>query len=245
MSFLIAALALGFLGSFHCIGMCGPIALALPVHNKPPLLKYTLIVWYNMGRITTYSVFGILAGGVGKSFAMAGLQQALSIAIGMILLISVFLTFRNSYSGFGLFLWVKASLTRLFSKGSQSSLFTIGLLNGFLPCGLVYVGIAGAVATGDLVKGTLFMLTFGMGTAPMMFALPVIGSSISVSSKNKIRKAMPVAIFMMALLLIVRGLNLGIPYLSPQIQQNQVSCSHENKHDKKPVIKCHKPLSTQ
>lgn len=245
MGFLLAAISLGFLGSFHCIGMCGPIALALPVHNKPPALKYALIVLYNLGRITAYSVFGLLAGIVGQSFAMAGLQQGLSIGIGVILLFSVFLTFKNSFSGMGFFLWIKMSLNRLFSRGTQSSLFLIGFLNGLLPCGLVYVGIAGAVATGDIIKGALFMAAFGAGTAPMMFALPLIKSNISVSAKSKIRKATPVMVTVMALLLIVRGLNLGIPYISPQIKQNQVACCHENGPGKRTVIKCNKPKSSQ
>ncbi len=245
MEFLLAAISLGFLGSFHCIGMCGPIALALPVHSKPPALKYALIILYNLGRITAYSVFGLLAGIVGQSFAMAGLQQGLSIGIGVILLFSVFLTFKNSFSGMGFFLWIKTSFNRLFSRGTQSSLFLIGFLNGFLPCGLVYVGIAGAVATGDIIKGILFMAAFGAGTAPMMFALPLVGSSISMSAKNKIRRATPVMVTIMALLLIVRGLNLGIPYISPQIKQNQVACCHENGSGKRPVIKCHKPMAPQ
>lgn len=236
MDYLVAAITLGFLGSFHCVGMCGPIALALPVHNNPPMLKNMLIVLYNLGRITTYSLFGLLAGTVGKSFAMAGLQQGLSIAIGVILLASVFLPFKNSLSGYSFFLWIKTSFNKMFSKGTRTSLFIVGMLNGFLPCGLVYMGIAGATATADLLKGTLFMTAFGLGTAPMMFAVPHIGSNISVSFRNKIRKATPVIVAIMAIILIIRGLNLGIPYLSPKIDQvtSIQSCHTVQK------IRCHK-----
>jgi uncharacterized protein len=244
MAFLLAAISLGFLGSFHCVGMCGPIALALPVHNKPPVLKHVLIVLYNLGRITTYSLFGLIAGIMGQSIAMAGFQQALSITIGVILLTSVLFTFKNSLSGSGFFLWIKASLSRLFSKGTRPSLFIVGLLNGFLPCGLVYMGIAGAMATGDVAKGVAFMAAFGLGTAPLMFALPVIGSSLTSSSKNKIRKATPVVVTIMALLLILRGLNLGIPYVSPAISSDKhaVNC-HESYPDKTKIIHCQKPNS--
>lgn len=241
MEYFAAAITLGFLGSFHCVGMCGPIALALPVHNKPVWLRHTLIALYNLGRITTYAIFGLLAGIVGNSFAMAGFQQGLSIAIGLSLLASVFLTFKGSFSGFGFFLSIRTALSRLFLRGSQSSLFLVGLLNGFLPCGLVYVGIAGAAATGDVLKGTLFMTAFGVGTAPMMFALPLIGSSLSVSSRNRIRNVMPVVVTCMALLLILRGLNLGIPYLSPKTggSEKTMKC-HEAVPDQDKLIRCHK-----
>lgn len=237
MDYLAAAIVLGLLGSFHCVGMCGPIALALPVHNKPSLVKNGLIALYNLGRIMTYTVFGMAAGAIGESFAMAGLQQGLSIAIGVVLLVSVFLPFKNSMSGYGFFLWVKTAFNRVFSKGTRSSLFVVGLLNGLLPCGLVYVGIAGAAATGDFAQGALFMAAFGLGTAPMMFALPGIGSSLSVSSRSRIRKATPLLVTAMALLLILRGLNLGIPYVSPKIngQGNTTGSGHHST-----TIFCHK-----
>ncbi len=242
MDYLAAAIVLGFLGSFHCIGMCGPIALALPVHNKPFLLKHSLIILYNLGRITTYATFGLLAGIAGESFAVAGLQQGLSITVGVLLLASVFLPFKNSFSGYSFFLWIRTTLGRLFSKGIPSSLFLVGLLNGFLPCGLVYTGIAGATATGDVLKGTLFMAAFGLGTVPMMFALPLIGSGVSVSARSRIRKATPVMIALMGLLLILRGLNLGIPYLSPAIDHStrSISC-HQNSLNKTKMILCRKP----
>jgi len=244
MSYLAAAITLGFLGSFHCVGMCGPIALALPVHNKPALLKYMLIVLYNAGRATTYATFGLIGGLIGRSFVMAGFQQGLSIGLGLILLISVFLPAKINLPGHGFFLRIKTSLGRLFSKSRSSSLFAIGLLNGLLPCGLVYTGIAGAAATGDVIKGALFMAAFGLGTLPMMFLLPVIGSSISVSSRNKIRQATPVIITVMALLLVVRGLNLGVPYVSPQISSDgTAACCHQDRPDKTKWMTCEKPGS--
>jgi sulfite exporter TauE/SafE len=240
---LLAAIALGFLGSFHCIGMCGPIALALPVHNKPSFLKYTLIVVYNLGRMLSYSFFGLLAGLLGQGFILAGCQQALSIAIGVLLLISVILPFKNDLSGSSVLLKIKNRLTRAFSKGTRPSLFVIGILNGFLPCGLVYAGMAGAAATGNPLEGAIFMAIFGLGTVPMMILLPLIGNSISVSSRNKIRKATPVIVTIMALLLIARGMDLGIPYLSPKTDRStQTMSCHQSSPDKSKWIKCTKPL---
>ncbi len=240
MDYFFAAIALGFLGSFHCVGMCGPIALALPVHNKPPLLKFILIILYNLGRILTYALFGLVAGIVGNSLAMAGFQQALSVTIGLVLLTSVVFSVKNNLSGYGFFIWIKSKLSHLFSKDTKPSLFIIGLLNGFLPCGLVYAGIAAATATADLLKGTLFMTFFGIGTVPLMFAIPLIGGSISLSFRNAIRKTTPIIITVMALVLILRGLNLGIPYLSPQISEEEVNCCHKNNPQKRQIIKCHK-----
>ena len=246
MGVLAAAIALGFLGSFHCVGMCGPIALALPVHNKPPLFRNSLILLYNLGRISTYALFGLLAGLVGESFAMAGFQQGLSVAMGLILLATLFLPLKSSLPVHGFFLGIKASLQRVFSKGTRPSLFVVGLLNGFLPCGLVYVGIAGAAATGSLVKGALFMASFGLGTAPLMLALPLLGNKISLSSRNRIRKATPAIVAVMALLLILRGLDLGIPYLSPRISGNTSDvCCHKNSPEKKQIIRCHPPKPAQ
>lgn len=245
MAWLTAAITLGFFGSFHCIGMCGPIALSLPVHHKAPLVKYTLILLYNLGRILTYSVFGLLAGIAGRSLHVAGLQQSLSVGIGLLLLFFVFVPFKGQVPGAGLFLWVRTRLATLLTKGKPSSLFITGLLNGFLPCGMVYMGIAGAIATGDVVKGTLFMAVFGAGTLPMMLLLPLAGASISLPVRNRLRKSTPVIITVMALLLILRGMNLGIPYLSPEIDRagSGVSC-HEHYPDKSKMIRCSKPHST-
>lgn len=246
MNFLIAAITLGFLGSFHCIGMCGPIALALPVNNKAPLIKYALISLYNLGRITTYAAFGVIAGVVGKSFVMAGLQQGVSITLGIILLAMVLLPFKNSLSGYSFFFWIKTTLSRLFLRGNKSSLFIVGLLNGFLPCGLVYVGIAGAVAMGDTLKGALFMAAFGLGTVPMMFLLPLAGSSISISARNKIRKVTPIVVAVTACFLILRGLNLGIPYISPAINKTeQTMRCHDIYPDNRKIIRCEKPESSK
>jgi len=243
MGFLIAAISLGLLGSFHCIGMCGPIALALPVHNKPPLVKYTLIFLYNLGRIITYSVLGVLAGIVGKSFIFAGLQQVLSVSVGIALLVYVFIPFRNGVSGYPFFLWIRTSFERVFSMGSRSSLFLVGLLNGLLPCGLVYVGLAGAVATGDLLKGALFMAGFGLGTFPMMILVPVSGGLITMPVRKKIRKAIPVVIAVMAVFLILRGLNLGIPYVSPKVDRSGTvaTCHSQPAIYPKGMVKCAVP----
>lgn len=252
MQLIIAAISLGLLGSFHCIGMCGPIALALPVHQYNSFKKYLGILLYNIGRITTYTFLGLLFGLLGQSFFLGGLQQALSISIGMLLLLSVILSSSKWYSSpnlgfiYSLINSIKIHLGNLFNKKGLHFLFFIGLLNGLLPCGLVYLGIAGAIATGHYLRGAEFMFYFGIGTIPIMYAVAFLGQFITIKYRNLIRSSMPYAISIMAVLLIVRGLNLGIPYLSPEFEKDKhtVSCCEkpqmekENKTEFKPIKNC-------
>lgn len=227
---LLAALTLGFLGSFHCIGMCGPIAIALPLDRTSIFTKVVGSLAYNFGRMITYALFGGLFGLIGQSIAIAGYQQILSISLGVAILIMVLLPeslankmritrFIYSYVG-----KVKTRLAKLFRKSSYRSLFFIGSLNGLLPCGLVYLGIAGAIATGNSLSGSMFMAAFGLGTLPAMLGVSLAGSWISVGLRSKIRKAVPVFVGIMAVMLILRGMNLGIPYISPKAEVTAEGC---------------------
>ena len=230
MNIFWTAITLGFLGSFHCVGMCGPIALALPLNQNSVLSKITGVLLYNFGRMFTYALFGGLFGLVGQSFVIAGYQQALSITLGIAILVMVLLPsqlvsrFRITTSIFSFIGKIKQQLGLLFKKKSYSSLFFIGTLNGLLPCGLVYLGIAGAIATGNSLQGSIFMATFGFGTFPAMIILSLLGNSISINFRSKIRKVMPLFVISMALLLILRGMNLGIPYVSPEMSAKKVEC---------------------
>lgn len=212
---------IGFLGSFHCIGMCGPIALALPFGNASNTQLIISRILYNLGRVVTYSLFGAIFGLFGKGIAIAGLQRYSSILLGIIIL-SYYLT-PNKYKGklsatkpylfFSNF--VKKSFAKLTKTGSTHSLFVFGIINGFLPCGFVYVALAGAITTGDFILGTLFMAMFGLGTVPIMLAASLAGKFITTGFRNKINKMIPVFAIVLALIFILRGLSLGIPYLSP------------------------------
>ena len=230
MNILWTALTLGFLGSFHCVGMCGPIALALPLNQSSWLSRVTGVLLYNFGRMFTYALFGGIFGLVGQSFVIAGYQQALSITLGVVILVMVLLPnqivgkFRITAAIYSVIGKIKQQLGSLFRKQSYSSLFFIGTLNGVLPCGLVYLGIAGAIATGNSLQGSIFMATFGFGTFPAMIVLSLLGNSISINFRSKIRKVMPLFVVSMALLLILRGMNLGIPYVSPEMSATKAEC---------------------
>ena len=236
--FFITAFLTGLLGSFHCVGMCGPIALALPTIGNSFNEKIVSRLLYNFGRIITYSFLGLLFGTFGFGLKLAGFQQSISIGAGVLIIITVLLNGKLS-SKFSFSFFSGSLIGKLFKQKSYFSMLGIGLLNGLLPCGLVYLGIAGAIATGHYIKGAEFMFYFGIGTVPIMYAVAFLGQFITLKYRNHIRHAMPYIVSIMAVMLIVRGLNLGIPYLSPQFEKetHKVSCC-EKPSTGKETIKC-------
>ncbi|MEW6506501.1 MAG: sulfite exporter TauE/SafE family protein [Bacteroidota bacterium] len=218
----------GFFGSLHCIGMCGPIVLALPVIGDSQLKIFAGRILYNLGRIFTYTLLGGLFGLFGSRLVLFGLQQDLSVAFGIIILAYVLTPRKLKNKAANTFVYrettniIKARFASMISKKSNSSLFTIGVLNGLLPCGFVYVGIAGAVSTVDWISGALYMAMFGLGTFPVMLATALFGKIININLKRKVNKLIPAFAILLALIFILRGLNLGIPYLSPKFQKTVI-----------------------
>lgn len=220
---VIIAFTMGALGSFHCAGMCGPLALSLPLGDDRAFTKFTGALVYNGGRVVTYSALGLLLGIIGKSAALVGIQQWLSIAAGALILIGLLVPgkFYSSKGKAGpingIFIRLRQLLGKLFLKKSSSSFFTIGLLNGLLPCGLVYMALAGALSTGSIGRSILFMAVFGAGTLPMMWSIAFFGNYLGIALRQKVRRVYPYMMAFMACLLILRGMGLGIPYVSPSI----------------------------
>lgn len=216
---------MGGIGSLHCVGMCGPLALSLPVVSNNNAGKFMSTLLYNLGRMITYATLGILVGLVGASFALAGVQQGLSIVLGIII-ITVLLWPKQTWisnsnrSVQQIFAMVRKKLAALFAQRNYGSVFFIGVVNGLLPCGLVYLALAGAVATGSVFKSSLFMAAFGLGTLPLMWSVSFFGSFINVQTRVTIRKAYPYLMFGMAFLLILRGMGLDIPFISPNLEMN-------------------------
>jgi sulfite exporter TauE/SafE len=224
MTILLSALVLGLMGSFHCAGMCGPIAIALPLHGNTVPQKIFGGTLYNIGRTITYGIMGALFGMLGQGIHLLGFQQKISVVMGALMIISVLFPalFRNQFSleksWFSVVGKLKKSIGKMFAVRSFSSLFFIGLLNGLLPCGLVYIAIAGAIGTGSATQGTLYMILFGLGTIPMMLGISAAGNMMGLALRNRINKLIPVLVVVVGLLFILRGLDLGIPYLSPKKQ---------------------------
>ena len=223
---LWTAFILGLVGSLHCAGMCGPLALALPAGGQGAAAFFAGRLAYNLGRVATYCALGLVFGLIGKSLLLAGVQRWVSIALGVMLLIGLFASRK-------LALWrpvtllvgqLKSRMGVLLRRRSVDALLILGLLNGLLPCGLVYVACAGAIATGDVFHGALYMLAFGAGTVPMMLAISLSGKLVPLSLRLKLLKAVPVAVFVLATLLILRGMSLGIPYISPDLSGANAGC---------------------
>ena len=233
-----AALLLGFVGSLHCAGMCGPIAIALPLNNQSWFARISGGLLYNIGRTITYALLGAIFGLAGLGLALGGLQQWVSIILGAFMILAVIIPRLGSagkkISGVSDALTghLKKPFIKLFRMRTYSSLFIIGLLNGFLPCGLIYIALAGALVMSQVHEGALYMIFFGIGTIPMMLAISIAGNILSQRLRQRLRAAIPVFIILLGILFILRGLNLGIPYISPKINQQGEKATMECCHPK-------------
>jgi sulfite exporter TauE/SafE len=232
---LWTALVLGLAGSFHCLGMCGPIAFVLPVDrsSKSKLIFQTFL--YHLGRIISYSLIGLLFGLIGKGLYLAGFQQRLSILMGVVMIalilipVSIFNKYNFTKPLYRIIGQVKQKLGSYLTKKSNKAIFSIGFFNGFLPCGLVYIALLGSISVSNILNGSLYMVLFGIGTIPLMTGAIFLGNFVNLSLRNKIQKAIPVFVVIIGLLFIMRGLGLGIPYISPsdaklQISNNPADC---------------------
>ncbi|MDG4716669.1 sulfite exporter TauE/SafE family protein [Winogradskyella marincola] len=218
---LVSGLVLGLLGSLHCVGMCGPIAFMLPVDRSNSIKKVSQIGIYHFGRLLAYSIIGLVFGLLGKSLYIFGVQQQLSIAIGILMIVVVLIPYQT-FAKYNLskplnkiISKVKSNLGQALKKKTSDTFLTIGFLNGFLPCGLVYMAVFGSLATGSLLQGSLYMILFGIGTIPLMTSAIYLGKFLNQTIKQRIQKAIPIFVVIIGVLFILRGLGLGIPYLSP------------------------------
>lgn len=219
---VIAGLILGSLSSFHCVGMCGPIALSLPVSHMPQWKQVLSVAVYNSGRIFTYITLGFIFGIAGRNIHLAGYQQWFSIISGALLILMAFQQFVYKYqaeskimSGF------RARLGRFmnyaFRLKSVKGFAMLGLANGLLPCGMVYLAVAGAVNSDSVQNSMLFMGMFGLGTFPAMMLIGIAGMGMKLSLRQKMKNMVPYIMSVMGILLVLRGMNLGIPFISPQL----------------------------
>lgn len=232
--FLLAAISLGFLGSFHCIGMCGPIALTIPVKRDSNFSVISGILTYNFGRIVSYTFMGFIFGFIGKGFMLAGWQNILSIILGCSILVFILvpqlkLNAKRLAVFYRILEKLKMRIRTLFGKKSYGSLLLIGLFNGFLPCGFVYLAVSGSLAAGDVLKSTLFMTGFGLGTIPAMFSIGFFRDYMSLKFRKTVIATLPFFIATMGILLVLRGMNLDIPYISPTVnaESKQMQCCHK------------------
>lgn len=218
---IIAGFTLGAAGSLHCVGMCGPLSLALPTHHLSAFGKFISLFLYQAGRIITYSLLGLVFGLAGRRLYLAGFQQWFSIGLGVLVLLLALLYFLQKHSLHFSFLDrfylpVQQLLGRLLRTAhGPFGFLSLGLANGLLPCGMVYIAVATTLSFGTIPESTLFMTGFGAGTLPAMMAVAYAGRAMGVSWRAHLRRAVPVFITLMGVVLILRGMNLGIPFISP------------------------------
>lgn len=212
---------IGLGSSFHCLGMCGPIAMAIPVNRSSNFSIISGVLQYNFGRIISYSLSGLFIGSIG--FSIAGLQwmQWMSIAAGLTMILIVWrkiFFYGQSKLAMRLTWQISHGIGKLIHSENQWRLTGLGILNGFLPCGMVFLGLTNAFIQSSPLKGASAMLFFGLGTLPMMFAVVFFASKLSGNWRLKFSKVVPYMMTVVGILVILRGLNLGIPYISPEIK---------------------------
>ena len=221
------------MGSFHCVGMCGPIAFLLPLDRTNGWRQSIQLSLYHIGRLLTYALLGVLFGILGRSFYFFGFQQQLSIIIGIIMIMVVLIPqrwlskFTFSKPIYKIISKIKSSLGAQLKKRSPDTFFTIGFLNGFLPCGLVYMAVFGAIASGAVWEGGLYMLGFGLGTIPLMTATVYFGNFLKGKARERMRRLVPIFVVLVGVVFILRGMGLGIPYVSPKPIKDTVEANFD------------------
>ncbi len=225
---------LGLAGSLHCIGMCGPLALALPLPSSERWRVAGQMLAYNVGRAVTYSMLGIFFGLLGKGLELAGFQKVISILAGVLMLAAAVFSLQferviSQFSG-----WKKTvaplqkSLSRLLRDRPAGTSFSIGLLNGLLPCGMVYLALAGAISKTSGWEGGIFMAFFGLGTLPLMFLLGLAsgeaGRGFAVSFKKNWQWVQPVLLAAAGVLMLMRGLNLDLSTFDAAVPSASFDC---------------------
>ncbi len=220
----LTALILGVLGSAHCIGMCGPLALAAPSPRHSLGARLGSALAMNSGRVVTYALLGAGFGLFGRGLHLAGVQQVVSIGLGVLVLVGLLAprllrSFRPDRGAGALVIRLQGIMAQQIKRTSPEGLFFTGMLNGLLPCGLVYLAAAAAIAQDGWVNGAILMTIFGLGTWPALVVLKVSGSYVGPTLRNSLRKVTPYAYAIMGMLFILRGMDLGIPYISPDLPE--------------------------
>ena len=234
--YIITGFVLGLITSLHCVGMCGPLALAVPRTDGS---KFKMLIegfLFNFGRIITYSVMGFILGGIGLAVNLAGYQELISIILGSIIISVILfsLVFKRKLflinSSGTIYNKLQSLFSKFFNKQTNSALLILGILNGLLPCGAVYIALTQSIMAGGMAESSIFMASFGFGTMPFLLTIFISRNIIPLSFRKKLNKLIPVAAILIGVLLIMRGMSLGIPYISPVLQHTEQHSKSESCH---------------
>ncbi len=228
MNSLPLAFILGFFGSLHCAVMCGPLMLSMPQQKESWITTTIQLTLYQFGRILVYGILGLLVGAIGNSFRIFSNQQTLSFMVGLLLVLFAILHFSGRY--------IKElnkiqqtlliPISKLIGKfyGLPFWGFFIGMLNGLIPCGMVYLALATALNTTSIKGAVVFMLLFGLGTTPLMLTISVGKVFLKKYVSINANKLMPWFMLFLGALMLLRSADLGIAFLSP----NNINHPHQN-----------------
>jgi sulfite exporter TauE/SafE len=215
-SAVAVAFATGLLGSFgHCAAMCGPLVGSLALASGPlgPRRALAGQLAYHAGRVTTYAAVGAVMGLTGSfvnvAGRLAGVQQAVALAAGVLMVLL-------GLGSAGLSTALKRLEARASGKvialvrgvlegGGPGRLYPTGLALGLLPCGLSWTVFLGAAGTGSLPEGLLVALAFGLGTVPALLAIGVAGSAIGARARGALVRAGGILVALLGVLFLLRG----------------------------------------
>jgi sulfite exporter TauE/SafE len=207
--------ALGLIGSLHCLGMCGP--LVLMAHgasvNRGWSAFWGATLPYHAGRIMVYTLLASVLGGLVDAATLPSWQGPLSIFSGIALLAMYFWGIAPSNP---MSKRLSSWTYQLFAKQKPQTMWLAGAINGLLPCGLSLAALVAASSQGTALSAAWFMLGFGLGTSPALIALVGLGASMPEGLRRVARRVAPYTVLVVGLLLLLRGANLGIPFLSPK-----------------------------
>lgn len=231
----ITGFLLGLAGGLHCAGMCGPIAMALPSSGGTRGRVVAEKLFYQFGRIGTYATLGLIAGYGASVFDIAGYGRVASLVAGTLMVVTAImqLVWHRSLFPSGPLHRIadplRRELRRLLHQHSFLALLGIGACNGLLPCGLVVSALLGSASTTEPLGGAIFMATFGIGTLPVMMSIALGGGFLTQRLKKTMRFALPIMAIAIGSIVILRGMALDIPYVSPPEARpnSNVNCCEE------------------
>lgn len=224
---MLSALLIGLAGSLHCVGMCAPLTLALPLPFGERLRVFAPLLIFHAGRILTYSMLGVVVGFLGKGLVLAGFQQIFSIVFGAAMLLSALAVFRweAAVSVFPQVVFFSKKLKNWLSRAIRNrGLFAAGMLNGLLPCGMVYVALAGAISVSSGWQSAGYMIFFGIGTLPALLGVGLAGHFLNFKNRQRLRWVQPVLLAAAGLLLLQRGLKIDLSTWDSAVPQAGFDC---------------------
>lgn len=247
-TFIITGFVLGISSSLHCLGMCGPIAMALPLNRQSNGTIFWGALQYNLGRVVTYAILGMIAGLFGLTVHTFGFLQWASILAGAFLILFAWrklLTRVPMLHAPNFFLTGKLNslLGKVIRSKRPGKLVFLGSLNGLFPCGMVYAALLNAILAGSPMASATAMISFGIGTLPAMIFVSFAIGKISAEKQQAFRRALPYILSIVGVIIMLRGMNLNIPYLSPKVSIQSEYTNGENpvKETKSEVVMdcCH------